>query len=145
MSAAEGPQADGDVSALVVAIEKYASPDYGTDDIAGSAQLAARFVDWLVTAKVCRPERITFMVSYDEGRYPDGSGDAVISLKELLRKFRTDEAFTGIQVWEHASSEIDFIKWIGGQPHGPRRLPGRSGHQNRSVETKPLDCCADAD
>jgi hypothetical protein len=114
------PEAAEDVSALVVAIERYATTDGVPSDIPGSALAAARFVERLVTTGACLPSRITFAVSYDEDDYPVGTDREALSPASWLTRFREDAAFAGINIIEHAERDADFTGWVTDARYGPR-------------------------
>ena len=105
-------------SALVVGLEKYGSADTG--DIEGSVLLAARFAQWLVDQKVCPPERITFLYSYDEAKYQEGGlYKPALSPTDQLEKLRAGK-YEGINIVRHAHADTDFADWINSPQYGPR-------------------------
>ena len=114
------PEAAADVSALVVAIEKYGGA-VGATDIPGSVRVAARFVERLVSTGTCRPERITFVVSYDKSDYADGRNPAELSPEPWLDKFRPGGTFAGVKLTEPAEHDNAFTEWItSDDQHGPK-------------------------
>lgn len=103
-------------SALVVGLEKYGSD---TEDIEGSVLLAGRFAQWLVDHKVCLPDRITFMYSYDEVKYQEGGlYNPALSPKDQLDKLREGK-YLGIHFVDHAYADRDFADWINDTRYRP--------------------------
>src|ERR1700678_4458121 len=122
------PDAPQGASALVVAIEKY--DGYNGEDIPRSAQLAARFVIWLVEGGVCPPERVTFMIRYDEAKYLNGTYNPSWSPNPLINRLETEQAFRGVKiltqakainVLDGAKTDGDFRNWISDWPYRPER------------------------
>jgi vWA-MoxR associated protein C-terminal domain len=110
------PEAPGSVSALVVATEMYDDGRYALQDIPGSALVAARFVEWMIMSGVCRPERISFLASYDKLKYADGRYDAELSPEPVITRLKA----AGIKIREQAW-EGDFTDWISEPPYRPER------------------------
>jgi predicted nucleotide-binding protein len=101
-------------SALVVGIERYGDTGSGWD-FPGAARLAARFALWLIRHRICPPERITLMTTYEEAAYENGILDRSLSPKDLVDSLNALGG--GLRMVRDARVDKEFTDWI--TKHGP--------------------------